>query len=90
MTELTEKEILNYMFTVYFTNLLNDSSLSQETFDNIHKGICDELKRIYGAFGFTYGQAQKWINMTLKYYYLLDKEKTKKAVFIFTYRLIIF
>ena len=65
------------------TNLLNEPSLSQKKFDDIHKGICDELKRNYGTFNFTYGQAQKWINMTLKYYYLLDKDKTKEAVTYF-------
>ncbi len=126
MTELTEKEILNYMFTVYFGNLenrlsaaikrayrdfnrtqhgfgkttdneeirkkcssylereiiclLNVPSISQDKFDDIHKKICDGMKNIYGTFNFTYGQAQKWINMTLKYYYLLDREKTKNAV----------
>ena len=45
---------------------------SQQTFDNWHKVTCDRLRQIFEGFPFRYGQAQKWINMTLKYTFILD------------------
>ena len=46
-----------------------------QDFDNWHKGTCEKLVSIYENCGFkdifTYGNAQKWINMSLKYIYLL-------------------
>ncbi len=45
-------------------------------FDDWHSETCKELIDIYNKNGlegiFTYGNAQKWINMTLKYIYLLN------------------
>lgn len=32
----------------------------------------DKIEFLKGGFTFTYGQAQKWVNMTLKYLWLLD------------------
>ena len=44
-------------------------------FDEWHKETCDELIKIYKENDlkelFTYGNAQKWVNMSLKYIYLL-------------------
>ena len=55
-------------------------------FDTWHKSECtqiiDQMNAPYGdvkkeflkaGFTFTYGQAQKWVNMTLKYLWLLDR-----------------
>lgn len=56
-------------------------------FENWHKDICDELISIYNGelvlreggkrtdktATLTYGQAQKWLNMTLKYLWLLNR-----------------
>ncbi len=43
-------------------------------FDRWHTDLCQALKTYYatelqkfGKIGFTYGQAQKWVNMTMKY-----------------------
>jgi hypothetical protein len=48
---------------------------SQEEFDIWHKDTCDELRSKFGDFHFHYGQAQKWINMSLKYLFILDKPR---------------
>lgn len=51
------------------------SSVSQNSYDHWHKAICDELVEYFSTLdiGFTYGHAQKWVNMTMKYLYILDE-----------------
>lgn len=54
-----------------------------EEFDSWHGKTCDRLIECYGgklqdrktkeSTSLTYGQAQKWLNMTLKYLWLLDR-----------------
>lgn len=45
----------------------------QERFDKWHEELCDKIKEKFGdSLPFTYGNAQKWVNMTLKYLYLID------------------
>lgn len=45
----------------------------QKDFDLWHKELCDKIKEKFGdSLPFTYGNAQKWVNMTLKYLYLID------------------
>ena len=45
---------------------------NQDAFDIWHKKCCDELIDIFGNQKFYYGQAQKWINMSLKYLSMID------------------
>jgi hypothetical protein len=48
----------------------------QTTFDDWHKEACASLISVYdGSFKVHSGQAQKWINMTLKYFYTLGEER---------------
>lgn len=56
--------------------LLNDNSNSYEQW---HKDICEELVKCYEKVtsnnknpAFSYGNAQKWVNMTMKYLYILS------------------
>lgn len=45
----------------------------KESFDKWHKKLCDNSKeKSEDSLPFTYGNAQKWVNMTLKYLYLID------------------
>ena len=46
---------------------------NQKEFDAWHKKLGNKLISLYASEGitFTYGQAQKWINMTAKYLYLI-------------------
>ncbi|MGO8794533.1 MAG: hypothetical protein ACLQLC_06900 [Candidatus Sulfotelmatobacter sp.] len=49
--------------------------MTQSEFDDWHKKTCDSLGAIYGdTFAFHAGQAQKWVNMTLKYIYTVGEE----------------
>lgn len=50
-----------------------------QNFDSWHSDVCDKICKMMTesgllkkGFTFTYGQAQKWLNMTLKYLWLLD------------------
>lgn len=56
----------------------------QDEFNDWHKEVCDQILEIYKEKGITltYGQAQKWINMTIKYLYVLEPE-TFDGVFDF-------
>ncbi|PID89395.1 MAG: hypothetical protein CSB01_02190 [Bacteroidia bacterium] len=47
---------------------------SQKKFDEKHEKLTEELKKKWGG-DFTIGQSQKWINMTLKYWCLLGKDR---------------
>lgn len=46
---------------------------SQEEFDEYHKKLCSELKEKWSVLNV--GKAQKWINMTLKYWMLLGNSR---------------
>ncbi|MDD6564940.1 MAG: hypothetical protein PUF08_07650, partial [Clostridiales bacterium] len=51
----------------------------QSTFDEIHKRTCSQLVKAYsnvkikdsGYAAFSFGNAQKWFNMTMKYIYII-------------------
>lgn len=46
---------------------------SQREFDKWHQDFCDSLCTVFNTYGMSFyvGQAQKWINMTLKYIFTL-------------------
>lgn len=51
--------------------------LPVEDYDKAHNALCDNLRKIYSGSttadrGFTYGIAQKWVNMTMKYIFVLS------------------
>lgn len=59
---------------------------TQEEFDNRHDQWCEsacERLRLFAqseqSISFHYGQAQKWLNMTLKYLAVLDHPKVKRV-----------
>ena len=60
----------------------NEVSCRQEDFDSWHFNISDEIRSIYQKknISFTYGQAQKWINMMFKYLYILRDEGVLKIL----------
>ncbi len=53
--------------------LIKSDISSQEDFDEKHRDICARLIEQWDEL--TYGQAQKWINMTLKYWLLFGNER---------------
>ena len=56
----------------------NKTAHTQQGFDMWHKSTCHELCDAYSEAGFdkfSIGQAQKWINMTLKYIYVFGEKR---------------
>jgi len=68
----------NYIILRNFVNNIASETLTttydQTSFDNWHFKKCDELKSEFIRvlnYSISYGQAQKWINMTLKYMFAI-------------------
>lgn len=63
-------------------NTVSDCSTESEkqnVFDKEHNRICEEIIKTYSEISeFTYGQAQKWLNMMLKYVLLIEKDSVLK------------
>jgi len=59
--------------------LLNKKIRNQIEFDEWHKECCNKLIIIFGEQTFYYGQAQKWINMSLKYISMLEHSIIKNV-----------
>lgn len=58
------------------------SVIDGKSFDKWHRALCSEIKCIFGdKYNITYGQAQKWINMFLKYMYLVDERTNSVSPF---------
>ena len=57
---------------------------SQEEYDSWHHARCTEIRSLYRAVGieFHYGQSQKWLNMMIKYLYMIG-ECTFDGIFEF-------
>lgn len=61
------------------SKIINSNITNQEQFDKLHEKACmDLIDKFKGQF-FTVGQAQKWINMTFKYLFLLEYEEVEKV-----------
>ena len=83
-TRLALREKVNAVFDVELSKLNSDSITSQDEFDAWHRRVSDMIKALYWDEGvkLTYGHTQKWINMTIKYLYMLEVN-TFDAVFDF-------
>lgn len=71
-----KKEKAAEFLTDKFVEYFNADSKAEKAFDEWHRQICELLVDIYKgytrkskSFGFTVGNAQKWLNMTFKYLY---------------------
>lgn len=52
----------------------------QKIFDRKHNRICEEIIKTYSEISdFTYSQAQKWLNMMLKYVLLIEENSALKS-----------
>lgn len=83
-TRLALRGKVNAVFYVELPKLNSDSITSQDEFDAWHRRVSDMIKAIYWDEGvkLTYVHTQKWINMTIKYLYMLEVD-TFDAVFEF-------
>ncbi len=62
-----------YRYETY--NLISKAIIEysdKESFENWHKGIIDSICKIYPNGKLSEGQAQKWLNMTIKYIYVFS------------------
>jgi len=67
-----EKVLMDALATIK-TRLENP--ITENEFDSWHRKTCDDIGAIYGdPFVFHAGQAQKWVNMTLKYIFTVGEE----------------
>ena len=70
-----KKEVNSFLDTE-IKKLVNGSITSEKEFDKWHEQLCkkiiDEYKKL--KIQLSYGQAQKWVNMTIKYLYILEVE----------------
>jgi len=60
------------------STLLTQDMYSQDVFDIWHKRCCDNVIKAFESQEFYYGQAQKWINMCLKYLSMLEHSLVEK------------
>ena len=63
--------------TIYLEKRIDELKkvkIDQTEFDNWHRNTCLGIRNIYDGYTFHYGQAQKWLNMLLKYLYAYDVE----------------
>ena len=66
------RDKVNIMFETEIKKLTSRSKKNSDDFNNWHGEVFENMKNLYEEKGIklTYGQAQKWINMTIKYLYL--------------------
>lgn len=72
------KESKSYLKKALIEIRTNNLITSQVDFDTWHKSTCYKLLKIFDKYeypNFNIGQAQKWINMSLKYIFLYDESK---------------
>lgn len=75
------KEARNRAYDVLggaFATIREMKDPTQERFDKWHKNTCQELCETYKRFiykTFSVGHGQKWINMTLKYIYVMGDQR---------------
>lgn len=76
---LERKEYIVSLFEKQIKELHSRSVSTQEDFDTWHGEVCENIIDNYkGVATLTYGQAQKWVNMTIKYLYLLSADPFEK------------
>ena len=75
-TDVTYNMLRNLMKEIVNDILIND--FNQDSFDIWHQESCEKLIKEFDKIvnhQLHYGQAQKWINMTLKYLFAIGNEK---------------
>ncbi len=74
------KHLIDFV-SINCKRLFSESITNQDEFDLEHKKVCEELQvtfKLYytdSTIEFHYGQAQKWINMTLKYLFAIGENE---------------
>jgi hypothetical protein len=66
------REHIDTLLEQEITKMLSNVSCDQNSYDVWHRGLCEKIVAFHTKEGqcFSIGQAQKWINMTMKYLYI--------------------
>lgn len=79
-------EKLHEQITSLLHSVSGEGIIDEVKFDEWHEDTCSHLISLAddsGAFddrGFTYGQAQKWVNMTMKYLFIMGIDNMEKLI----------
>lgn len=67
------RNMASALITAFIYDLAHEGNLTQDVFDEWHRELCRKIIKIYNSklIDFTYGQAQKWINMTFKHLHMM-------------------
>lgn len=68
----------SHKLMISLVKMLQGKKMTQPVFNKWHFKSCKELRQHFWTGGFerfTYGQAQKWINMTLKYVFAMGEKR---------------
>lgn len=68
-------------------SLASMNSMTAEIFDNWHKTTCEKIISLFDEKGFHLfvGQAQKWVNMTLKYIFTIGEQRIEGFSFAYPF-----
>jgi len=84
LAQVAEREALHARASAVVESFLislsktRDAGFDQVAFDDRHRRACDELCSAYSEMGFAefrVGQAQKWLNMALKYIFVFGEAR---------------
>lgn len=69
---VTHRKYVDALLEDRIKNILTCDSVTQSMYDTWHHSVCDEIVKYYTSnkIVFTIGQAQKWLNMIMKYLYI--------------------
>lgn len=73
----SRKNVLKVLGSNEIIKFISSLNKSEADFDDVHNNLCKALMNLYKDYCnsercFTYGVAQKWVNMSVKYLYLLS------------------
>lgn len=79
-TKICDMLVQEYDLLCDVVSVCSSENEKQEIFDREHNRICEEIIETYSEISdFTYGQAQKWLNMMLKYVLLIEGDSVLKS-----------
>lgn len=79
-TKICDMLVMEYDLLCDVVSVCYSENEKQEIFDREHNRICEEIIETYSEISdFTYGQAQKWLNMMLKYVLLIEGDSVLKS-----------
>ena len=73
----TSTKVRNSFIENVFINMVDNLAKNDQDYDDWHKQICCKIINYYKEFGYnnmTYGKAQKWVNMSMKYIMLYTED----------------